>query len=233
MSEDKKRAQDERAEDQNGVSAGEASAEQAAAPEARKPLLEMREEERKPLLSANAKKEIREWVVSIAFALIAVFLIRMFLFTVIRVDGHSMDTTLADGERMIVTVLDMSIRGPQHGDIVICHYPNRVSKGFLGLGQTPTNFVKRVIGGPGDTIWMAAGVTYLNNEPLDEPYVDRPSLRNFGPVTVPEGQYFVMGDNRNDSHDSRSSDVGFLARDQFVGKVRLVMWPPGRIRLIP
>ncbi len=196
-----------------------ASAEETA-DAAAKPAITMRDEaEKKPLLSANAKKEIREWVVSIAFALIAVFLIRTFLFTVISVDGQSMETTLHDGERLIVTVLDMKLSGPQRGDVVICHYPSRTE-----------NFVKRVIGVPGDVIWLKDGVTYVNSEPIPEPHIADPDQRSYGPYTLGEGDYFVMGDNRNHSNDSRS--VGPLSRDMFIGKVRFVMWPLGGIRTV-
>lgn len=206
--------QDATALAENGEQAQAASASQ-------QPLLQMREEEKQPRISAKAKKEIREWVVSIAFALIAVFIIRTFLFTVISVDGQSMETTLHNGERMIVTVLDMKLNGPQRGDVVICHYPDRSE-----------NFVKRVIGVPGDIIWMTNGKTYINLEEVDEPYVADPDMRSYGPYTVPEGSYFVCGDNRNHSNDSRSPQVGFLTRDMFVGKVRFVMWPLNQVRTI-
>lgn len=206
--------------DQDAVSAAKAEeSAQAASDAAEKPTITMRDEEKKPLLSARAKKEIREWVVSIAFALIAVFLIRTFLFTVISVDGQSMETTLHDGERLIVTVLDMKLVGPQRGDVVICHYPDRKE-----------NFVKRVIGVPGDVVWLLDGKTYVNSEPIDEPYVADPDVRSYGPYTLGENDYFVMGDNRNHSNDSRS--VGPLTGDMFIGKVRFVMWPLGSIRAV-
>jgi hypothetical protein len=89
------------------------------------------------LKRAKAKKEIREWAVSIAVALIAVFLIRSFLFTVIRVDGDSMKETLHDGERLIITVLDVKLNGVSRDDVVICHYPGRT--GFLGSRKTSSS----------------------------------------------------------------------------------------------
>ena len=139
---------------------------------------------------------------------------------------RSMETTLHDGERMIVTILDMKLGNPERGDVVICHYPNR--KDSFGR---ETNFVKRVIGVPGDIIWMTGGKTYVNTRLIDEPYIADPDLRNYGPYTVPEGEYFVMGDNRNHSNDSRF-EPGFIPRDMFIGKVRLVMWPPNSIRQV-
>lgn len=169
---------------------------------------------------AKAKKEIREWAVSIAVALIAVFLIRSFLFTVIRVDGDSMKETLHDGERLIVTVLDVKLGGVNKGDVVICHFPGRT--GFLGIKQ---NFVKRVIGVAGDKIVMLNGETYIGGVKVDEPFVTHPSPLIEGAWEVPEGYVFVSGDNRANSHDSRSYDVGFIATGEIVGKVKLVMWP--------
>jgi signal peptidase I len=177
--------------------------------------------------AARAKKEIREWVVSIALALIAVFLIRSFLFTVIRVDGSSMAETLHDGERLIVTVLDVKLGGVQRGDVVICHYPSRT--GLFGIKE---NFVKRVVGVSGDKILMLNGVTFVNGERVDEPYVAYPSPHYNGAWEVPQGHVFVCGDNRAGSNDSRNPQVGSIAQDEVVGKVRLVMWPLSGWRVI-
>ena len=117
---------------------------------------EAEEAPRKP--KKSWKKELREWIVSLAAALMVVFFIRNFLFQIIRVDGHSMDSTLADNERLFVTIPDMRINGVERGDIVICHYPNRGS----------TNFVKRVVGIPGDVIYREIGVTHVVYETTDE-----------------------------------------------------------------
>ncbi len=176
---------------------------------------------------AHARKELREWIVSIAVALIAVFLIRSFLFTIIRVDGDSMKETLHNGERLIVTVLDVKLNGVQRNDVVICHYPGRT--GLLGMKE---NFVKRVVGVAGDKIVMLNGETYVNGERVDEPFVTYPSPMIDGAWEVPEGYVFVCGDNRANSHDSRSSDVGVIAASEIVGKVRLVMWPVSSWRVV-
>ncbi len=175
----------------------------------------------------RARKETREWIVSIAVALIAVFLIRSFLFTIIRVDGDSMKETLHNGERLIVTVLDVKMNGVQRDDVVICHYPGRT--GLLGMKE---NFVKRVVGVAGDKIVMLNGETYINGERVDEPFVAYPSPLIDGAWDVPEGYVFVCGDNRANSHDSRASDVGFIATSEIVGKVRLVMWPISAWRVV-
>ena len=176
---------------------------------------------------AHAKKELREWIVSIAVALIAVFLIRSFLFTIIRVDGDSMKETLHNGERLIVTVLDVKLNGVHRDDVVICHYPGRY--GVFGL---PENFVKRVIGVGGDKIVMLNGETYVNGTRVDEPFITYPSPEINGAWEVPEGYVFVCGDNRNNSHDSRASDVSFIKASEIVGRVRLVMWPISGWRVV-
>ena len=167
------------------------------------------------------KKEIREWIVSLATALIVVFIIRTFLFTIIRVDGPSMSDTLLNGDRLYVDVLNMRLDGPDRFDVVILHYPDRTE-----------NFVKRVIGLPGDTIEVKEGVLIINGVEYDEPYLTpervtsfRRTANNFT-VTLGEDEYFVMGDNRDNSNDSRR--IGVITRDKFVGKVLRIIWPISR-----
>ena len=188
-----------------------------------KKLLEMREEEKKPFWTPERKKDAREWVVSIVTALLAVLIIRSFLFTIIRVDGTSMTDTLQNNDRLFVTVLDMKLHGPDRFDVVITHYDD-----------TRKEYVKRVIGLPGDTLEVKSGVLYVNGEAYEEPFLSPDRIVNyslpqydFGPIEVPEGSYFVMGDNRDNSRDSRR--VGFLSEDKIVGKVRYIIWPLNRI----
>lgn len=188
-----------------------------------KKLLEMREEEKKPFWTPERKKDAREWVVSIVTALLAVLIIRSFFFTIIRVDGTSMTNTLQNNDRLFVTVLDMKLHGPDRFDVVITHYDD-----------TRKEYVKRVIGLPGDTLEVKSGVLYVNGEAYEEPFLSPDRIVNyslpqydFGPIEVPEGSYFVMGDNRDNSRDSRR--VGFLSEDKIVGKVRYIIWPLNRI----
>ena len=188
-----------------------------------KKLLEMREEEKKPFWTPERRKDAREWVVSIVTALIAVLIIRSFLFTIIRVDGSSMTDTLQHNDRLFVTVLDMKLHGPDRFDVVITHYDD-----------TRKEYVKRIIGLPGDTLEVRSGVLYVNGEAYEEPFLSPERIVNyslpqydFGPIEVPEGSYFVMGDNRDNSRDSRR--VGFLSEDKIVGKVRYIIWPLNRI----
>ena len=181
-------------------------------------------------------REILEWVVTIVAAVAIALVIRTFIFEPVRVDGQSMDDTLADGEIMIVSKLGYSsfdfiggrvsaFGNPKRFDVVICRYPGR---GY-------TNFVKRVVGLPGDTVSVQDGYLYINDEKYDEPYINDDYrsgyLNNFAPFTVPDGQYFVMGDHRNNSNDNRS--IGPIDRNMIVGHVVQVVFPFSSFRSIP
>ena len=197
----------------------------------------------KPPLKKRVLKEAREWVVSLAVALIVVFVLRTFFFTIIKVDGESMMPTLLDGERLFVTVLDVKLSGAERGDIVICNYPGRYSEHLLGI-KTKTYFVKRVVAVAGDTVSRRDNVTYVTygdtgeTVALDEKYANRYSGYDYE-YTLEEGEYFVVGDNRGNSHDSRdwndslsSGDVGPITEDMIVGHVRCVIWPLDEIRTV-
>ena len=184
------------------------------------------------------KKELREWIVSIAVALLVVFVIRNFLFEIIRVDGDSMYDTLHNNERLYVDVLNVKLHGVERGNIVICHYP----------GRGTTNFVKRCVGVPGDVIYRENQVTHVLYEEdgqqvdvmLDErygAYFPNGSSDDYAPYTLGENEYFVVGDNRYNSHDSRdwndtqpNNDVGPITGDMIVGRVRQVIWPLSRFQ---
>lgn len=160
-------------------------------------------------------REMLDWIKTFAIAFACVFLLTTFIFQIIFVDGTSMQNTLMDGERMLVTKYNYLFGDPQRFDVVICHYPGR--------GQV--NFVKRVVGIPGDTVAIRGGVLYVNGEPVDEEYIDYPPGYDMAEQVVQEGRYFVMGDNRAGSNDSRNTAVGQLERKQIIGKVRAVIWP--------
>lgn len=169
----------------------------------------------------NVKKEILSWILTLGAAVVIALVIRTFLFEPVRVDGHSMDDTLANGEIMFVTKPEYLEGDPQHGDVVICHYP----------GRGNTNFVKRVIGVPGDTLMFVDNVLLRNGEVVEEDYLT-PSRNQNGfsmrPITLGENEYFVCGDNRDNSHDCRNLTNGTpeaIARDMIVGHVRYVVYP--------
>ena len=192
-------------------------------------------------------KEIREWIVALVVAVVVVTIIQSFLFRIIRVDGQSMETTLHDGERLFVTVTDVRFGDVDRGDVVICHYPHRTGK-ILGLVNYKLYFVKRCVAVPGDTVYRQNGVNHvvyeqdgqLIDEMLDErigQYFPNGSPDDFEPYVLGEDEYFVVGDNRYNSHDSRdwndsddSKDVGPISKSMIVGHVRQVIWPLGEIR---
>lgn len=179
-------------------------------------------EEKKPLW-----REILSWITTLGAAVVIALSIRAFVFEPIRVDGESMLDTLRNGEIMIVTKPEYLFGDPQVGDVVICHYP----------GRGNTNFVKRVIGVPGDVIEIRNNVVFRNGEIVEEPYLT-PSRNNNGfdmaPFTVGEDQFFVAGDNRDDSHDSRNyyyvGGPAAIDRSMIKGQVRWVVLPLDRMR---
>lgn len=188
------------------------------------PASENKKEEKKPV---NVKKEILSWILTLGAAVVIALLIRHFLFEPVRVDGQSMCDTLQNNEIMFVTKPEYIWGDPQRGDVVICHYP----------GRGNTNFVKRLMGVPGDVIEVRRDVVYRNGEPLDEPYLT-PSRNDdhfsMLPFTLGPDEYFVMGDNRDNSHDSRNyngySSPSAITRDMIVGHVRCVVFPFNVIR---
>ena len=140
-------------------------------------------------------------------------LLRMFVVHTVRIQGSSMDNTLRDGEIALVTGFDYRFGGkPERGDIVECAFPNRSG-----------TYVKRVIGLPGEFIEIRNGKTYIDGEYFAENYVN--SRAEDYAVTLGEGEYFVLGDNRAESYDSRSADMGLLKKENFLGRVRMVLSP--------
>lgn len=158
-----------------------------------------------------------------AVCLGAALLLRHFGVELVRVKGNSMLDTLHSGQVLLVTRPDYRLGRPQRYDVVICHYPNRYADRWKLLRQC---FVKRVIALPGETISMEEGIVHINGVPLQEAYLAAEHTRfqsSMEPRTLGEDEYFVMGDNRDRSNDSRR--VGAIRRSAMVGKVRLVVWP--------
>jgi len=163
----------------------------------------------------NSMKELKEWMQAIIAAVVLALLIRTFLFEIITVDGSSMLPTLHDRERVFVSKIGYIIGQPEHGDIVIFKTPE----------DNHTKYVKRIIGLPGDRVRVENGVVYVNDEALVEPYIQEPPVNDYTEVTVPEGSFFVLGDNRNDSKDSRDFRVGFVPKENLIGRAILRIWP--------
>lgn len=167
----------------------------------------------------NLKREVFEWLETIAFSLVAVVLIFTFVFRIVGVDGDSMMNTLHDKDRLIITHLFYQ---PKQGDIIIITQPNSVNKPL----------VKRIVALGGQTVDIDTdrGLVYVDGEVIDEPYILEPttymppSSVEF-PYTVPEGKVFVMGDNRNNSLDSRSTGVGPIDERYILGKAVFRIYP--------
>ncbi|MCX6080739.1 MAG: signal peptidase I [Chloroflexi bacterium] len=138
----------------------------------------------------------------------------------VRVDGFSMNPTLQDGEFVLVNRLAYRLGIPQRGDIIVFHFP---------LDPASQDLIKRVIGLSGDQITVARGVVSVNGQPLAEPYIAAAPLYS-GQWVVPDGDLFVLGDNRNDSSDSHS--WGMLPEKEIVGKAIFIYWPFPEWKLI-
>lgn len=165
----------------------------------------------------SVSMELYDWVQCFISALVAGILIFLFVFRVITVDGSSMNNTLVNGDKIIITSLFYT---PKNGDIVVLKAPD--------FSDSP--LVKRVIATEGQTVNIDfdAGIVYVDGKALEEPYIAQPTYdrEDFtGEVTVPEGCIFVMGDNRNASTDSRTDEIGMIDTCEVFGKVQLIIIP--------
>jgi signal peptidase I len=160
-------------------------------------------------------EELIAWFKTLASAAVYATLIVTFGFQVARVEGMSMAPTLQDQDRLIVNKLAYRLGDPKVGDIVMLYYPLKPEK----------SFVKRVIAEEGDNVRIVDGRVYRNDVPLDDSFVpsEYRSHDDWGPQVIPEGYYFVMGDHRNNSSDSRH--WGFVPKKYIIGKVQLRWWP--------
>ncbi len=170
---------------------------------------------------SRAKSALREAIETILVTLLIYFLVRTFLFENYRVVGNSMDPTLKNQQLLVVNKLDYRLRDPQRGDIIVFHDPHDTSR----------KLIKRVIGLPGELLEIKTGQVFINDQLLSEPYIKSPSTSTRLPAPIPNGQYFVMGDNRGNSSDSRS--WGTLPQEEIVGKAWLTYWPPELWGVIP
>ena len=159
--------------------------------------------------------EIKDWIVSIVVAVALAMFIRTFIVELYVVDGPSMRPTLESEERLVVNKFIYRFRVPKKGEVLVFQYPRDPSR----------DFIKRVIATPGDTIEIREGRVLVNDQLLTEDYILEKTRSEFPKMTVPEGRIFVMGDNRNNSEDSRFADVGFVPYDLIKGKAVLVFWP--------
>lgn len=164
-----------------------------------------------------------DWLPTLGLALVFALLVRGYAFATYFIPSGSMRDTLQLGDQFIADKFSYRVlhEQPRRGDIVVFRHPS----------DTRGTWVKRVIGLPGDVVKVRDFTVYVNGEALNEDYIRERPWTDFGPVTVPKDAYFVMGDNRNNSDDSRS--WGFLPRNHLLGRAMLVYWPPTHARILP
>jgi signal peptidase I len=189
----------------------------------------------------------RELPVLIVIALVIAIVIKTFLVQAFYIPSESMEPTLQPGDRVLVCRICTHVSDIHRGDVIVFSDPNPSPGGGRGLvgglvhwlGEgigvaQPENpdFIKRVIGLPGDTVELNQGQLFVNGERVDEPYLDpQIDTRPYGPITVKDGMLFVLGDNRAHSGDSRfepPEGVGQVPIDKVIGKAFVIVWPPGR-----
>ena len=154
----------------------------------------------------DSLKELMPYV----FVILSVVLIRTYLFTPIKVNGTSMDDTLHDGDTMILNKITLSLNELERFKIVV-----------IEVGDT--YLIKRIIGMPGETIEYKDGKLYINDKEMEDPYYEDNNTLDFDKVTIPKGHYFVMGDNRSISSDSRI--IGTISKKNILGTTNLVLFP--------
>jgi signal peptidase I len=192
---------------------------------------------------------LAELPVLVIIAFVLALLLKTFLVQAFYIPSSSMEPTLEVGDRVLVNKLAFRIREPRRGEIVVFterghvaeDEANPVTEFFRSLGAglglarpAERDFIKRIIGLPGETIEMRSGVVYADGVPVPEApvaeggYLSAPDLNDFGPVDIPAGEYFMMGDNRPHSADSRFT-LGTIPEDDVVGRAFVVIWPLGRL----
>jgi signal peptidase I len=162
-------------------------------------------------------KMMWQWLVELGEtvlpAIVIAVLINLFLAQATRVYGSSMEPNLHTDQRLVVEKVSYRLHGPRRGDVVVLRLPER----------GPELLIKRVVGLPGETIEIRSGTIYINDQPLEEPYRVRSANGSYGPTIVPEGNVFVMGDNRGASNDSRI--FGPVPLERVVGRAWVSYWP--------
>ena len=170
-------------------------------------------------------KELAGWLLSIVLIIAFTWFVVTFVGQRTEVSGSSMETTLSDKDQLIVDKMTYRFRDPKRYDIVVFPYQY----------QDNTYYIKRIIGLPGETVQILSGMVYIDGMRLDEHYgneiMENPGIAE-EPLTLGEDEYFVLGDNRNNSIDSRASDVGLIHRKDLIGRAWIRVWPLSQIGVI-
>ena len=192
-------------------------------------------------------------LVLVAFVL--ALLLKTFLVQAFFIPSESMLPTLTVGDRVLVNKVAHEFREPHRGEVVVFTQADAVAgdpgpdgiverawefvAGGFGIAEPgDKDFIKRIIGLPGETIEMRDGVVHVDDEPISEDpaaeggYLSQPDMTDFGPTEIADDHYFMMGDNRPNSSDSRSM-LDTIPDDQLVGRAFVVIWPPGRVSTLP
>ncbi|HEX4604227.1 MAG TPA: signal peptidase I [Candidatus Angelobacter sp.] len=175
-----------------------------------------------PAAEPDYLRTLRTWMRDLFFCVVISFFIILFVYQPVRVEGGSMEPGLEDQERIVINKLAYRLETIDRGDIVVFHYPR----------DTHKSFIKRVIGLPGDHIYIAFGRVFVNGNQLPEPYVpsDYQDARSFAEIVVPNNAYFVLGDHRSMSNDSR--EFGPVMRGYIYGKAVFGYWPMEKLGIL-
>ena len=170
-------------------------------------------------------KELAGWLLYIVLIIAFTWFVVTFVGQRTEVSGSSMETTLSDKDQLIVDKMTYRFRDPKRYEIVVFPYQY----------QENTYYIKRIIGLPGETVQILSGMVYIDGMRLDEHYgnevMENPGIAE-EPLTLGEDEYFVLGDNRNNSSDSRASDVGLIHRKDLIGRAWIRVWPLSQIGVI-
>lgn len=171
----------------------------------------------------SRRRGTADLVVTVIAAVVLATLMRLFVAQVFVIPSASMSPTLQDADRVLVEKVSYRFSDVERGDVVVFDRPEALA----GTG-VEEYLIKRVVGLPGETLSAEDGVLLVDGAPLSEPWLGQGLVTDaFGPVTVPEGEYFLMGDNRGGSEDSRS--FGPVPAEDMVGRALLLMWPLSRV----
>lgn len=171
-------------------------------------------------LWSNLGSALRELIETLILTLV-IFLVIRFAVQNFRIEGFSMEPNFHDGQYLFVNKLVYMLHPPERGDVVVFVPPNNNSR----------DFIKRVIGLPGDRIEIRSGVVFINGEALNEAYPLNPASYSTGSLVIPPDEYFVLGDNRNQSSDSHA--WGTVSKKSIIGKAWVSYWPPQAMGLVP
>ena len=166
-----------------------------------------------------------DWAETIIVAFVLALVIRAFFLQVFWIPSGSMEPTLYIKDRLVVNKVAYHFREPRRQEVVVFR-----QKAREGSAQKPLDLIKRVMGLPGETLEIKDGVVYINGEKIEEHHSMNRDFSDFGPVKIPEGSYFMMGDNRPNSADSRY--WGFLPRQNLIGPAVMKIWPLNEISLL-